>query len=126
MMKRHALWVGLLVLMAAPAFAQTITTPASKLQWDQPATSLAAAQGATYTTYADGGAEGTVLPGVTCAPLAVEFRCTAPFPPFTPGTHQMTLTARDRVWETAKSDPITFTFVVVLGVPMNLQIVGAP
>lgn len=117
-------WVfGLIfVLVAVSASAQTQTTKASKLQWEQEATDLTTANAASYTVYADGATNGTELSGVVCTGLTSPYLCLVAFPAFTPGTHQLTLTVKYLGVETAKSDPLVFTFVV-LGVPAHLQVV---
>lgn len=118
--------VALVLLFGVTVQAQSNAGPISKLIWDQPAPDLATAQGYTYAHYDDGAAASTDFTGVTCAAkvpaVAQLFDCSAPFPPFTPGQHTVTITAKNVTGESPKSAVLTFTFVVVPGTPTNLRI----
>ena len=64
---------------------------------------------------------GVVLTNVTCAGTAT-VTCTVPFPAFTPGAHQLSLTATNAAGESDKSAPLSFAFVVVPNPPTGLTI----
>lgn len=113
--------LSFLFLLIANSIAAAQATPSSKLVWDVPASLLSEAQSYTYKIYVDGATTGTVLSNVTCTGTTT-FSCQVPFPAFTPGTHNITLTASNAAGESAKSSPFTFTFVVIPGVPTNIRI----
>lgn len=119
------IWIGAFLLsLPIPAAAQTAVTPASKLVWDIAAPDLATANSYTWKTYADNAATGTPLPGVTCVASATagSFVCSSAFPAFTPGvSHTITISATNAAGEGPKSDPLSFTFVMVPNKPTNLR-----
>lgn len=110
-----------LIVLTASAFAQT-GVPGQKFAWDQPAATLAEAQGYTYKYYPDSATTGVTFTAVTCTGTATPFTCEVLIPAFTPGNHSITLTASNVAGESAKSAPFAFTFVVVPGVPGNIRI----
>lgn len=115
-----------ILLGAIPSLvsAQTPVTPASKLVWDIVAPDLATVNAYTWKSYADNAATGTALSGVTCvaAPTAGSFTCTVAFPAFTPGTpHTIQVSASNAAGEGVKSDPLSFTFIMVPNKPTNLR-----
>lgn len=99
-----------------------IATPASKLEWDEVAADLAAAQALTFKLYPDGSVGGMPLPGVTVSGAASPFACSVPFPAFTPGNHTIQLTATNVAGESTRSAVFPFSFVVVPAAPVNLRI----
>lgn len=131
-----------LVLFATltPLTAQTIVANAgSKLEWNQVAPTLSAAQTYVYRYYRDAQAStpvatpstGARLVGVLCAqrtsttssPLGT-FPCAAPFPPDTPGvTHTIAITAAsaDGVSESDKTAPWSYVFTLVPSIPQGLS-----
>ena len=113
----------LLAFLSVPsvALAQTSATPASKFVFDQIAPDLATANGYTYRYYADAATVGATLTAV-CTGTASPFTCSAPIPAFTPGSHAVTITAANIGGESAKSAPLSFTFVVVPAPPTGLRI----
>lgn len=112
--------IVLTFLLAAPAAAQVTT--ANKIVLDEPAPSLAVANGYQYKYY-EGVAAGVVLTGTSCTGVSSPFTCTFNFPAFTPGSHSITLTASDTTvtpaLESAKSTQLTFVFVIAPAVPQN-------
>lgn len=78
-MKHFLLTAIVLAVMVAPINAQVAT----KLAWDQPASSLADAQALTYAVTVDGGPRVTVT--ATCTGTVSPFLCTTPLPALTPG-----------------------------------------
>lgn len=112
----------LLVLLCVPGVVHAQTgTPASQLVWDQAAPTLAAAQAYVYRAYADGATTASTLPA-TCTGASSPFVCRAPFPPFTPGSHTLALTAGNEAGESPRSAVLTFTFVLIPSVPANVRI----
>ena len=107
---------------ASAAFAQTPANPGNKVAWDQPAPTLADAQGYTYKYYPDAATAGVALTPVTCSGTVSPFQCEAAFPAFTPGSHTMAITASNTAGESVKSAPLSFMFVVIPSAPINLTI----
>ena len=95
-----------------------------KFSWDQSAVDLAEAQAFTYTYYPDGSETGIVFPVVTCTGTVSPFTCSTPIPAFTPGVHNITITAKNLAGESDKSAPFVFAFVVTPGKPTNIRIGG--
>lgn len=122
--------VGLL-LAAGVASANAQTTPVvpgDRLGWNQPATSLAEAQGYTYLVRID------VQPpvafsgaAVTCIGTESPFLCSIPFPSTSVGVdHEVTVAARKVVNGTNvdspfANPPLVFQLVVVPGTPINIR-----
>lgn len=124
---KKVIFVLLLCVLSAPAFAQTPATTANKIAWEQQAPSLADAQAYVYKYYPDGAATGIVLTGVTCTSTTsptgtIVPQCEVAFPAFTPGSHTLTLTASSVAGESVKSTPLSFAFVVIPSAPNNLRI----
>lgn len=113
-----------IILLLVPSFVFSQAIPTSRLGWDQDAPTLADAQAYTYKYYADGSTTGVALTGVTCTGSASPFTCSAAFPAFTPGNHRITLAASNLAGESAKSNPLDFTFIVTPAVPTGLRIIG--
>lgn len=114
----------ILLLVAAPCFAQTPATKASRLGWTQQAESLADAQALTFTIYVD------VLPGVAmvnpaCSDAPAQmYQCEGALPAMTPGQHSLALTATSAGQESDKSSPLALRLVVVQ-TPTGLRIISA-
>ncbi len=123
-MKLRSLLVGLFLLVASFASAQT-ATPSNKLAWDIDAPTPATAQSYTYRHYDDGSGTGVILTSVVCVGTGVSTTqtCTAAMPAFTPGSHTLTATASNAAGESLPSTPFPFTFIVVPNTPRNLRIV---
>lgn len=102
--------------------AQT-ATPNAVLAWDQPAPSLADAQGYSYRYYPDGVTTGSALPA-TCAATAdpAIFVCRAAFPAFTPADHSLIVTASNEAGESLPSAALAFRFVVLPATPLRVRI----
>jgi hypothetical protein len=114
-------WLLLACLaLSAPLYAQA-ATPASSLAWDQIGQSVTVAQSAGYTVFLDGAPTGTALASVTCTATGASATCSAPFPALTPGAHTLTLTQTISGASSAKSAPLSFTFVIVV-TPTNLRV----
>lgn len=121
-MKRLALLLALLVAPVAMA-AQDTGVPGQKFAWDQVAPDLATAQAYAYKHYDDGAATGTAFAGVTCAGTVSPFQCEVLIPAFTPGNHNVTVSASNVAGESPKmTPPFVFTFVVTPGTPSNFHI----
>jgi hypothetical protein len=114
-----------LLAIALPAPAQTTATPSNKYAWTQPGQAAAVAQAATYDHYLDGATSTTVtLAGVACAPnttTPANADCTASIPALTLGSHTTAISQVISGAESAKSNVITFQFVVVVQ-PQGLRI----
>lgn len=117
-----------LLLIATLASAQT-ANGANHLRWDELAQSVATANSATFPVYKDGATTSTgIVASVVCAasvaPLnpATDATCDGNFPAFTPGSHTLAITELLSGAESAKSNTITFQFVVSV-VPTQLRIV---
>jgi len=95
-----------------------------KFAWDQVALDLAEAQAYTYKYYPDGSTTGITFPVVTCTGAVSPFACSTPIPAFTPGVHNITITAGNAAGESDKSLPFVFAFVVTPGKPTNIRIGG--
>ena len=127
--KSIAIYVLAFLVLAAPLFAQTPSIPGDKLGFDQPAGTLAEAQGYGYKLYLDGATMG--VGGVaTCAGAASPFLCTVPLPALTTGTHTVQLTASvtlpapdNRVIESVKSAVLSFRLFAAPGAPSTVRIV---
>lgn len=118
-MKRWLFITALVLLLPRVSAAQA--TQASRLEFDQAATTLAEAQALTIRYYPDAITPGVVAP-VTCAGTTSPFVCSIAFPAFTPGPHTITLTAANAAGESLKSTPFSFTFVVIPSPPQNLRL----
>lgn len=108
------------------SFSYGQTTPASqtsKIGWDQEAVTLADAQGYIYKYYADSYAIGVVLNNVTCTGTVSPFQCQVAFPAFTPGEHNLTLTAENLAGVSPPSNVLSFKFVVTPSAPGNVRII---
>lgn len=119
---KKILFTIIILLVASTVYAQPPVTGANKIGWDQAAPTLADAQGYTYKYYPDSATVGTTLVSVTCAGTVSPYQCQVPFPAFTPGPHNLTLTAGNLAGESVKSAPLSFAFVVTPGAPTNLII----
>lgn len=127
-MKRAILTVVVLLVCAAPAFAQTPVLGTERLTWDQPAATLAVAQAFEYRVYIDAAATGTVV-AASCAGTASPFVCSTPFPAATPGVHntpgiQVTATSISGTVraESLKSTALPFVLVVAPLAPTNVRV----
>lgn len=116
------IWIVISVFffLSGTAFAQA--GPGKALAWDQSGATVADAQAYTYTVYADGATQGTVLAPVMCSAAAGPVVCSAAFPAFPPGDHTLQLTASSGGLESAKSAVFSFTFVVVPNAPSGLRV----
>lgn len=116
--------ITVLLISIASLAAQTPPTAIAtqKFEWDQAAPTLADAQGYTYKYYPDGGLIGVNFSSVACSGAASPFRCNTPIPAFTPGNHNITITASNAAGESAKSVPFAFNFVVTPAVPVGVRI----
>lgn len=111
------------VLCPVSVFAQA--APTDRLQWDQAAASVAAANAYRYDVEVDGAVASAPLV-VTCTGSASPVVCTAAIPPVTPGAH----TVRLRAVDTSAGTPIigpwssafTFTMRAVPAAPQNVRI----
>jgi len=119
---KRILFAAILLFVASTIYAQPPVTGANKIGWDQPAPTLTEAQGYTYKYYPDSAIVGTTLVSVTCAGTVSPYQCDVLFPAFTPGPHNLTLTASNLAGESVKSAPLSFAFVVTPGAPINLRI----
>lgn len=119
------------MLAATPALAQN-TSPNSKFAWTQEADTLATAQAYIYRLYVDGGATPIPLTAtcVDATPAGSQptnpptFNCEAPFPAFTPGTHNVRLTAGNASGESEPTPVVSFNLVVVPKTPTAFRIVN--
>lgn len=124
-MKKILFTIVLIFITASFSYAQTPTTGKSQIGWDQEAPTLAEAQGYIYKYYADDSATGITLVSVTCSGATSPFLCQVAFPAFTPGPHNLVLTASNLAGESLKSSPpLTFKFVVTPATPGNVRIIG--
>jgi len=114
--------VALIAIATSVSYAQQPPQGSSnqRFAWDQEAPTLADAQG-----YPDGSSTGIAFTGVTCTGTSSPFVCSAPIPAFTPGNHNITITASNVAGETAKSDPFAFSFVVTPAVPTGIRIISS-
>lgn len=121
-MKRLILSV-LFLLVSTAAFAQTNATPASQLLWDYPNTTQAAAAAFGEKYYVDAVATGVALTGKSCVVVApsTTATCSAAFPALAPGAHTLAVSSTSNGLESAKSNSVSFTFVVLV-TPANLRI----
>ncbi len=116
-------FITLAILLCSVNSIAAQATSANKIVWDQQAATLAEAQSFTYKFYSDGSSVANTMTSVVCTGTTAPFTCSNNFPPFTPGTHTLTITASNAAGESAKSSPpFSFTFVVVPNVPNNLRI----
>ena len=116
------------LLVATLVSAQTATS-VNKLKWDQLAQTSTVSGAAQYPTYPDAATVASApVSSVTClaaiAPLnpVTDSSCTGNVPAFTPGSHTLAITQSVAGLESAKSNTITFQFVVAV-VPTQLRIV---
>lgn len=122
-----ALMVLCFAAAASPAWAQAANS-GNKLRWDELGQIAATANTATYPMYPDSGSIATAVAAVSCvaaiAPLnpGADTTCTGNFPAFTPGNHSLQLTQAFAGVESAKSNTLTFQFVVAV-VPSSVRIV---
>lgn len=110
--------------IALPPPPPPSATAASRLVWEQDATTLAAASALTYKHFPDAAATGTILPAVTCSGPASPFTCTVAFPAFTTGTHTEAISASNAAGESVKSLTLAFTYAsgnLKPGAPTNLR-----
>jgi len=117
---KKLLLILILVFMPHVVMAQATTT--SKLEFDQSAPTLSEANGYTYKYYPDGSLTGINLV-VVCTGVTSPFICNTAFPTFTPGPHNITLTAGNIAGESLKSSPFAFVFVVVPVAPNRVRII---
>lgn len=105
----------LLLLIAAPVFAQT-ATPQNKFQWTEAGQAFASAGAATYNLYDGASTTPIVLTGVVCVASVpvTDASCSANIPALTLGLHTVTLTQVISGAESAKSAALSFTFVIVV------------
>lgn len=101
---------------------QVIGVPNQHFAWDQPAPDLASARAYTYKHYDDGSTTGIAFTGVTCNGTTSPFQCEVLIPAYTPGSHSVTIEATNQAGPSPKSLPLTFTFVVTPGQPINFVI----
>lgn len=112
----------ILLLFASVAFAQPPATGGNKLGWDQDAPSLTEVRGYTYKYYPDAATTGIALTPITCVGTVSPYQCEAPFPPFTPGNHSLTLVTSNLAGDSPHSLPLAFTFIVTPGAATGLKI----
>lgn len=114
----------LFVLIAAAGYAQTPADPSKKLGWDVPGQAVTLAQASGYNLYVDAVTVPVPLQGVTCASGGASglVSCLSPIPAMTQGTHVLTITQTNTGAESAKSGPLSITFVVVV-TPQGLKVV---
>jgi len=119
-----------LCLVPTVAAAQT-GGPGSRLAWDQPAGSLAQAQGYVYEASWNGSPIQPVT-SVTCTGAASPYVCAGAIPALVPGPHRVQLRAVDTATvpgtrlESPLSALFNFTLVALPGAPTNLRIVVTP
>lgn len=117
--------VTILVVASKVSAQGTAATSASKITWDQPANSLAEAQGFFYRAYPDGAtvASAAKVLTATCSGTVSPYLCTAPYPAFTPGAHTVVLTSMNGVGDESlpSTPPFAFTFTVRPGAPLNVR-----
>lgn len=94
---------AVLACLVALAPAVVGQTPVWRLQWDQPAPTLAEAQGYLYSVRVDTQAPTSLT--ATCAGTAPAKLCSAPLPPLTSGPHTLVLTATN-AFGSASSAPL--------------------
>jgi hypothetical protein len=125
----------LLVLFAAPAFAQQqpITT-ASRIAWDMTFGTVAEIDEFSYNVYVDSeqpyNASLLSLVCVNSSGAPVTVTCSAKFPPMTAGVHAITVTSMTTInnttFESDKSFPLVVNFVTnppSLRAPTGLRVV---
>lgn len=121
-MRRLLLSALLLVLVATRVAAQA-TTPNNHLGWTQTGQTAAVASGATYNYYADGvTTPNGQLTGVTCTTAGADASCTSNIPALSVGAHTIAITQVISGAESAKSNVLSFTLVVVV-TPSQLKVV---
>jgi hypothetical protein len=113
---------SLLGIAASPATAQTPAAPSDKLAWSQ-SVSSGSASSYSFLILVDGAR--SPLTNVTCTG-DTDLSCVAPLPAMTPGRHEVRLvavfTANGQAIESAPSDPLVLTFVVI-ATPTNLRLI---
>lgn len=123
---RIAILVFASLLLYTHAYAQTSVTSGQHFLWDEVAPDQVTAQGYTYRYYTDNAATGSVFNGVTCvaSTTAGSWTCSVLIPAYTPGVHQVTLTAAATPTgpESTKTSPISFTMVFVPAPPLNFRV----
>lgn len=123
-MKRAILAIAM-VLVAVPAMAQTQVVGTERVGWDQPAATLAAAQGYAYE-YVDGSAPSVPLSGVACSGTASPFVCAVRLPALTTGIHSVRVVASVTVNGTTltspQSAPLSLLMMAVPATPQNLRL----
>jgi len=114
------------LFISTHASAQTTATTGNKFQWTEVGQSVAIAQAATYNVYVDSATTGTALTGIACVAgtPASNAVCTSNLPAFTVGPHTAAVSQLIGGAESAKSNTLAFSFVVVVQ-PTLLQIVKA-
>lgn len=113
-------FAGFVGLMLGTASAQT-ASPLNHLSWTQPNQDLTTAQAAIYSLYDGPSLTPISLADTTCTAGTPNPVCTALMPALTPGAHTVTITQRISGAESDKSNPASFTFVIVV-TPANLTI----
>lgn len=115
----------LMVLVAVPALAQTQVVGTERIGWDQPAASLADAQGYAYD-YVDGSAAAVRLSGVTCSGTASPFLCSVRLPALTTGIHSLrtvaSVTVNGQTLTSPQSAPLSLLMMAVPAAPQNLRL----
>lgn len=113
-------------LIAWPVAAQVNAVPGQQFVWDQPAPNLVEANGYTYLHYDDNATTGVAFSGVVCVEktpvVSNVYECAVAIPAYTPGTHTVTVAAKNIAGESERSIPLTFTLVVVPGTPTALRV----
>lgn len=111
----------LLLLTSSVAKAQTATS-GDKFGFDEVGQTLTVANGASYKLYLDGSTTGVTGLSLACTVVSNLVSCSVSIPALTVGAHTVTISQVINTAESAKSSPLSFTFVVVV-TPTNLRIV---
>jgi len=111
----------LLLLIPIIVNAQNATS-SNSFVFDQGAPDLSAANSYTYKYYIDSSLVGVNFISVACTGAVSPFVCTVLIPTFSPGNHNIQLTASNIAGESIKSSPFAFVFVVTPVVPVNIRI----
>lgn len=118
----------LVALLAASVLAQPasspIAGPTSKAVFDVTGlSSVAEAQTLVVKGYADGAAAGVLLTGLSCAPPndGGTYVCSVTLPALVPGAHTLAVTVTLNGSETALSNVIDFTYIVLSVANLRLR-----
>lgn len=112
------------LLVPLDASAQGVSIKAN-LGWTEAGPDLPTVSGYTYRYYVDGSQSGSVLPFAIAWKSGAQvgdFDASTPIPSFTPGVHQLTLTAENLAGVSLPSNPLVFTFLVAPGQPKGLKL----